>query len=84
MKLNIIKLLITTLLFISVAFAFELIVEHLSHVDTTPPAIFPEIKWGNEALSGLQLDGKEMEDIFVLLGTMALICIIILWPKLKK
>ncbi|MFS1584078.1 MAG: hypothetical protein ACL7AY_15860 [Candidatus Arsenophonus phytopathogenicus] len=43
MKLNIIKLLITTLLFISVAFAFELIVEHLAHVDTTPPAISPLI-----------------------------------------
>ncbi|MFS1583945.1 MAG: hypothetical protein ACL7AY_15090 [Candidatus Arsenophonus phytopathogenicus] len=34
MKLNIIKLLITTLVFISAAFAFELIVGHLSHADT--------------------------------------------------
>ncbi|MFS1582568.1 MAG: hypothetical protein ACL7AY_06685 [Candidatus Arsenophonus phytopathogenicus] len=84
MELNIIKLLITTLLFISVAFAFELIVEHLAHVDTTPPAIFPEIKWGNEALSGLQLDGKEMDGILILLGNIVLIFIIILWPKLKK
>ncbi|WGM02405.1 hypothetical protein [Arsenophonus nasoniae] len=33
MKLNIIKLLITTLLFISAAFAFELIVGHLAHAD---------------------------------------------------
>ncbi|WP_290603804.1 hypothetical protein [Arsenophonus sp. ENCA] len=34
MKLNIIKLLIMTLLFISAAFGFEMLVGHLAHADT--------------------------------------------------
>ncbi|MFS1538845.1 MAG: hypothetical protein ACL7BU_09300 [Candidatus Phlomobacter fragariae] len=50
MKLKIIKLLITTLLVISTAFAFKLIADHIAHAYTTPPAIFSQIKWGNEGL----------------------------------
>ncbi|MFS1539781.1 MAG: hypothetical protein ACL7BU_15055 [Candidatus Phlomobacter fragariae] len=48
MKLNIIKLLITTLLVISTAFVFELISFHIFHAETTSHGIFSQIKWGHE------------------------------------
>uniref|UniRef100_A0A3B0M2G4 Uncharacterized protein n=1 Tax=Arsenophonus endosymbiont of Trialeurodes vaporariorum TaxID=235567 RepID=A0A3B0M2G4_9GAMM len=57
MKLNIIKLLITTLLFISGAFAFELLVGHISHAAT---AIDPQIKFRHGELNALRLGGQEL------------------------
>ncbi|MFS1538662.1 MAG: hypothetical protein ACL7BU_08190 [Candidatus Phlomobacter fragariae] len=44
MKLN------PTLLAISTAFTFELIAGHIAHAYTTPPAIFSQIKWGNDEM----------------------------------
>ncbi|MFS1538240.1 MAG: hypothetical protein ACL7BU_05545 [Candidatus Phlomobacter fragariae] len=58
MKLNIIKLLITTLLVIITTFAFELIADHIVHTDTIPPPIFSQIKWGHEGLRELHLGGQ--------------------------
>lgn len=53
MKLNIIKLLITTLLFISAAFAFELIVGHIAHADAVIDPQRGEL--GNNHLGGQEL-----------------------------
>ncbi|QLK87088.1 hypothetical protein E3U36_00720 [Arsenophonus endosymbiont of Aphis craccivora] len=56
MKLNIIKLLITTLLFISAAFAFELIVGHVAHADAV---IDPQIKCRHGELGNIHLGGQD-------------------------
>ncbi|MFS1539272.1 MAG: hypothetical protein ACL7BU_12020 [Candidatus Phlomobacter fragariae] len=58
MKLNIIKLLITTLLVIITTFAFELIADHIAHADTTQPAISSQIKRDHEELRELHLVGQ--------------------------
>ncbi|SPP31391.1 hypothetical protein ARAF_0516 [Arsenophonus endosymbiont of Aleurodicus floccissimus] len=55
MKLNIIKLLITTLLFISAAFAFEMLVGHLAHAD---PVIDPQIRFKRGELGNIYLADK--------------------------
>ncbi|MDR5617394.1 hypothetical protein [Arsenophonus sp.] len=54
MKLNIIKLLITTLLFIGAAFAFEMLVGHLAHADTV---IDPQIRFKRGELGNIHLGG---------------------------
>ncbi|MFW0054348.1 MAG: hypothetical protein AB8W32_13665 [Arsenophonus endosymbiont of Dermacentor nuttalli] len=66
MKLNIIKLLITTLLFISAAFAFELISGQIAHAATTPPAINPQIKFTHGVLREFHLGGQELVVIGVI------------------
>ncbi|SPP31542.1 hypothetical protein ARAF_0675 [Arsenophonus endosymbiont of Aleurodicus floccissimus] len=57
MKLNIIKLLITILLFIGAAFAFELIVGQIAHADTV---IDPQIRYKRGELGNIHLGGQEL------------------------
>ncbi|MDR5612041.1 MAG: hypothetical protein RAM36_03120 [Arsenophonus sp.] len=81
MKLNIIKLLITTLLFISAAFAFELIVGHLAHADTI---IDPQIRFKRGELGDLRLGGQELLVIGVMIVPALLIYLGVFLDTLKK
>ncbi|QBY44301.1 hypothetical protein QE197_14550 [Arsenophonus nasoniae] len=81
MKLNIIKLLITTLLFISAAFAFELIVGHLAHANTI---IDPQIKFRHGELGDLRLGGQELLVIGVMIVPAILIYFSVFLDALKK
>lgn len=84
MKLNIIKLLITTLLFISAAFAFELIVGHIAHAKTTAPAIDPQIKFAQGVLGEFHLGGQELLVISVMIVPALLIYAGVFIDMLKK
>jgi hypothetical protein len=81
MKLNIIKLLITTLLFISAAFAFELIVGHLAHADAV---IDPQIRFKRGVLGNIHLGGQELLVIGIMIVPALLIYIGIFIDTLKK
>jgi len=84
MKLNIIKLLITTLLFISAAFAFELIVGHIAHATTTATAIDPQIKFSHGVLRDFHLGAQELVVIGVMIVPALLIYIGVFIDMLKK
>ncbi|WGM00255.1 hypothetical protein [Arsenophonus nasoniae] len=77
MKLNIIKLLITTLLFISAAFAFELIVGHIAHADTV---IDPQ----RGELGNIQLGGQELLVIGIMLVPALMVYLGVFLDTLKK
>jgi hypothetical protein len=81
MKLNIIKVLITTLLFISAAFAFELIVGHVAHADAV---IDPQIRFKRGELGNIHLGGQELLAIAVMIVPALLIYIGIFIDTLKK
>ncbi|HGJ5883452.1 hypothetical protein [Arsenophonus sp.] len=81
MKLNIIKLLITTLLFISAAFAFELIVGQIAHADAV---IDPQIRFKRGELGNIHLGGQELLVIGIMLVPALLIYIGIFIDTLKK
>ncbi|HGJ5855245.1 MAG TPA: hypothetical protein ACHBZ9_16865 [Arsenophonus nasoniae] len=81
MKLNIIKLLITTLLFIGVAFAFELVVGHIAHAAT---AIDPQIKFRHGELGNIHLGGQELLVISVMIVPPILIYFGVFLDALKK
>lgn len=81
MKLNIIKLLITTLLFISAAFAFELIVGHIAHAAT---AIDPQIRFKHGELGNIHLGGQELLVIGVMIVPALLIYFGVFLDTLKK
>lgn len=81
MKLNILKLLITTLLFISAAFAFELIVGHIAHANAV---IDPQIRFKRGELGNIHLGGQELLVIGVMIMPALLIYIGIFIDALKK
>lgn len=81
MKLNIIKLLITTLLFISAAFAFEILVGHLAHADTV---IDPQIRFKRGELGNIHLGGQELMVIGIMLVPTLLVYLGVLLDILKK
>lgn len=81
MKLNIIKLLITTFLFIGAAFAFELIVGHLAHADAV---IDPQIRFKRGELGNIHLGGQELLVISIMIVPALLIYIGIFIDTLKK
>jgi len=84
MKLNIIKLLITTLLFISAAFAFELIVGHIAHATTTATAIDPQIKFAHGVLGDFHLGGQELLVIGIMLAPALMVYLGVFLDTLKK
>uniref|UniRef100_A0A3B0MNU2 Uncharacterized protein n=1 Tax=Arsenophonus endosymbiont of Trialeurodes vaporariorum TaxID=235567 RepID=A0A3B0MNU2_9GAMM len=81
MKLNIIKLLITTLLFISAAFAFELIVGHVAHVDTV---IDPQIRFKRGELGNIYLGGQELLVIGIMIVPALMVYLGVFLDTLKK
>lgn len=81
MKLNIIKLLITTLLFISAAFAFELVAGHIAHADAV---IDPQIKFRHGELGNIHLGGQELLVIGVMIVPASLIYAGVFIDMLKK
>lgn len=81
MKLNIIKLLITTLLFISAAFAFELIVGHVAPADAV---IDPQIKFRLGELGNIHLGGQELLVIGVMIVPALLVYLGVFFDTLKK
>lgn len=81
MKLNIIKLLITTLLFISASFAFELIVGHIAHADAV---IDPQIKFRHGELGNIHLGGQELLVIGIMIVPALLIYFWVFLDTLKK
>ncbi|WP_334469997.1 hypothetical protein [Arsenophonus sp. PmNCSU2021_1] len=81
MKLNIIKLLITTLLFIGAAFAFELAVGHLAHADTI---IDPQIRFKRGELGNIHLGGQELLVIGIMIVSALLVYLGVFLDTLKK
>ncbi|HGJ5883041.1 hypothetical protein [Arsenophonus sp.] len=81
MKLNIIKLLITTLLFISAAFGFEMLVGHLAHADTV---IDPHIRFKRGELGNIHLGGQELLFIGIMIVPALLIYIGVFLDTFKK
>lgn len=81
MKLNIIKLLITTFLFIGAAFAFELIVGHLAHADAV---IDPQIRFKRGELGNIQLGGQELLVIGIMLVPALMVYLGVFLDTLKK
>ncbi|WGO83181.1 hypothetical protein [Arsenophonus apicola] len=81
MKLNIIKLLITTLLFISAAFAFEMLVGHLAHADTV---IDPQIRFKRGELGNIHLEGQELLVISIMIVPALIVYFGIFLDTLKK
>jgi hypothetical protein len=81
MKLNIIKLLITTFLFIGAAFAFELIVGHLAHADAV---IDPQIRFKRGELGNIQLGGQELLVISIMIVPALIVYLGVFIDTLKK
>ncbi|WP_334473401.1 hypothetical protein [Arsenophonus sp. PmNCSU2021_1] len=81
MKLNIIKLLITTLLFISAALAFEMLVGHLAHADTV---IDPQIRFKRGELGNIHLGGQELMVIGVMIVPALMVYLGVFLDTLKK
>ncbi|WGO82337.1 hypothetical protein [Arsenophonus apicola] len=81
MKLNIIKLLITTFLFIGAAFAFELIVGHLAHADAF---IDPQIRFKRGELGNIQLGGQELLVISIMIVPALIVYLGVFIDTLKK
>ncbi|WP_063653441.1 hypothetical protein [Candidatus Arsenophonus triatominarum] len=81
MKLNIIKLLITALVFISAAFAFELVVGHIAHADAV---IDPQIRFKRGELGNIHLGGQELLVIGIMIVPALLIYIGIFIDTLRK
>ncbi|HGJ5878108.1 MAG TPA: hypothetical protein ACHBZ9_03225 [Arsenophonus nasoniae] len=81
MKLNIIKLLITTLLFISAAFAFELIVGQIAHADVV---IDPQIRFKRGELGNNQLGGQELLVIGTIIVPALMVYLGVFLDTLKK
>ncbi|HGJ5899929.1 hypothetical protein [Arsenophonus apicola] len=81
MKLNIIKLLITTFLFIGAAFAFELIVGHLAHADAV---IDPQIRSKRGELGNIQLGGQELLVISIMIVPALIVYLGVFIDTLKK
>ncbi|RXK33908.1 hypothetical protein BBD39_11160 [Arsenophonus endosymbiont of Bemisia tabaci Asia II 3] len=80
-KLNIIKLLITTLLFISASFAFEMLVGHLAHADTV---IDPQIRFKRGELGNIHLGRQELMVIGIMLVPALMIYLGVFIDTLKK
>ncbi|HGJ5870299.1 MAG TPA: hypothetical protein ACHBYN_03650 [Arsenophonus nasoniae] len=81
MKLNIIKLLITTFLFIGTAFAFELIVGHLAHADAV---IDPQIRFKRGELGNIHLGGQELLVISIMIVPALIVYLGVFLDSLKK
>ncbi|MFS1583565.1 MAG: hypothetical protein ACL7AY_12975 [Candidatus Arsenophonus phytopathogenicus] len=81
MKLSIIKLLITTLVFISAAFAFELVVGHIAHTDAV---IDPQIRFKRGELGNIHLSGQEIMVIGIMIVPALIVYLGVFLDTLKK